>query len=86
MVYFFVVGTLALVVIELPTGKHVYPDAPNCPQGRPQKEHALGVVCDTLPKNQPLHLVVGLSDALAKPNLTIVDFAHPTSTNFRTFS
>ena len=47
MLYFFILGTLSLVVTESGSGKR----------------HELGVVCDTLPTQRPLHLAVGTNDS-----------------------
>ena len=44
MLYFFILGTLSLVLTESGSGKR----------------HELGVVYDTLPTQRPLHLAVGI--------------------------
>ena len=60
MLYFFILGTLSLVVTESGSGKR----------------HELGVVCDTLPTQRPLHLAVGTyrDSSVLSVEVGIVDF------------
>ena len=63
MLYFFILGTLSLVVTESGSGKR----------------HELGVVCDTLPTQRPLHLAVGkdipaVDDLAGSSEVRIADF------------
>ena len=58
MLYFFILGTLSLVVTESGSGKR----------------HELGVVCDTLPTQRSLHLAVGTYDLAGSSEVRIADF------------
>ena len=62
MLYFFILGTLSIVVSNNGMMSWVMG----------AKRHELGVVCDTLPTQRPLHLAVGTNDS--SNEMRIADF------------